>query len=222
MASFAPIRGTRTEITATPVVDGQFLVETDQSGNNKIYLDVGTGSSGNRRVVGGGSGLLPQLIIKAPSGTTINDIVVTGSGGSTLPVTLVSGTTFECIGDNFGTYNIAIGSNNTDVDIKCNNLYTIELKIVSSNPVWTINGDIFYWHKETIVPSSSQKIFTITDSMFKTTSMLLLMGENLKTGEEGTPVKYKSAKITSNGTLTIEFPNAPTNNIPMSIGVLNI
>lgn len=220
MASFAPIRGTRTQITATPIVDGQFLIETDQSGNNKIYLDIGTGSSGNRRVVGGGSGLLPQLIIKTPSGTTVNDVTVTGSGGSTLPVTLISGTTFECTGDNFGTYNIAIGSNNTDVDIKCNNVYTIELKIVSSNPVWTISGGVFYWHKETLIHASAQTTYTITDSMFKTTSIVLLMGD--KNDNSGEPVKYKSAKITTNGTLTLEFPTALTNDIFVAIGILDV
>ena len=49
MASFAPIRGTRAQINATPIVDGQFLVETDQGNENKIYLDNGT----TRYAVGG-------------------------------------------------------------------------------------------------------------------------------------------------------------------------
>lgn len=39
MASFAPIRGTQAQINATPMVDGQFLIETDQRNQNKIYID---------------------------------------------------------------------------------------------------------------------------------------------------------------------------------------
>ena len=50
MASFAPIRGTRNEILNTPIVDGQFLLETDQGANNKIYTD-----NGNTRVPVGGN-----------------------------------------------------------------------------------------------------------------------------------------------------------------------
>lgn len=53
MASFAPIRGTRSEINATNIVDGQFLIETDSEDPNnerRIYFDVGT----DRVVVGGG------------------------------------------------------------------------------------------------------------------------------------------------------------------------
>lgn len=44
MSSFAPIRGTRTVINSTPIVDGQFLIETDQTDTtgNKIYLDNGS------------------------------------------------------------------------------------------------------------------------------------------------------------------------------------
>ena len=53
MASFAPIRGTRSQIDATNIVDGQFLIETDSQDPNserRIYFDVGT----DRVVVGGG------------------------------------------------------------------------------------------------------------------------------------------------------------------------
>lgn len=44
MSSFAPIRGTRAVINSTPIVDGQFLIETDQTNTtgNKIYLDNGS------------------------------------------------------------------------------------------------------------------------------------------------------------------------------------
>lgn len=49
MASFAPIRGTATDVGNTPIVDGQFLVETDQGANNRIFLDNGS----SRIIVGG-------------------------------------------------------------------------------------------------------------------------------------------------------------------------
>lgn len=42
MASFAPVRGTRTQINATSIIDGQFLLETDQGDNSRILLDVGS------------------------------------------------------------------------------------------------------------------------------------------------------------------------------------
>ena len=51
MASFAPIRDTRTNIQNTPIVDGQLLFETDMGASNRIYIDVGS-----TRVQIGGSG----------------------------------------------------------------------------------------------------------------------------------------------------------------------
>lgn len=51
MASFAPIRDTRTNIENTPIVDGQILFETDMGSANKIYID-----NGSTRVQIGGSG----------------------------------------------------------------------------------------------------------------------------------------------------------------------
>ena len=67
MASFAPIKGTRTQIGSTPIIEGQFLVETDQNQNNRIYLDKGTGS-GERVVVGGNANYI-DLISSVISGT---------------------------------------------------------------------------------------------------------------------------------------------------------
>ena len=51
MASFAPIKGTRAEINATPIVEGQFLLETDYGNESKIYLDV---DNSTRIIIGGG------------------------------------------------------------------------------------------------------------------------------------------------------------------------
>jgi hypothetical protein len=61
MASFAPIRGSRSQIIATPTIDGQILFETDQGSDGKIYIDVGTGSGGSRIPIGGGSSALSSL-----------------------------------------------------------------------------------------------------------------------------------------------------------------
>ena len=57
MASFSPRSGTKDEINATPIVDGQFLLETDQGNDGKIYYD-----NGNVRIpIGGGISVLSNL-----------------------------------------------------------------------------------------------------------------------------------------------------------------
>ena len=42
MKKILPIRGNRTEINNTPIVDGQLLFEIDSDGQNHIYMDNGT------------------------------------------------------------------------------------------------------------------------------------------------------------------------------------
>ena len=60
MSSFAPIRGTRAQLSptvtplVTPIIDGQFLIETDQGDESKIYADIDNGGTPQRIVVGGG------------------------------------------------------------------------------------------------------------------------------------------------------------------------
>ena len=65
MASFAPIRGTKAEIENTPLIDGQFLIETDQGNQNKIYVDSYDGSTppALTRTMAGGGGhqILPPM-----------------------------------------------------------------------------------------------------------------------------------------------------------------
>lgn len=58
MASFSPVRGTRSQIQSTAITDGQLLFETDQGNDGKIYLDIGTTS---RITIGGGSSALSSL-----------------------------------------------------------------------------------------------------------------------------------------------------------------
>lgn len=209
MASFSPIRGTRAQISATPIVDGQFLVETDSSGNNKIYID----NSTDRRVVGGGSGLLPHVTIIAPSGTTVSDITVTGTGGSTIIVTPVSGSTFEFTADNFGDYVVTIGSNSQTLEIDCVNEYTIEYN--STSNVWTIikkvdSNEIIHWVSGSV---SNLNSLTLSDSRItKTTKIACILGDN------GTaqPVKYSAVSV-ANGLITITFPKATTALIDVGI-----
>ena len=69
MASFAPIRGTRDEINATPMVDGQFLIETDQGDQNKTYIDAFNDLNVLTRTMCGGGG---HEILPNPKGTGVN------------------------------------------------------------------------------------------------------------------------------------------------------
>ena len=212
MASFSPIRGTRAQISATPIVDGQFLIETDSSGNNKIYID----NSTDRRVVGGGSGLLPHVTIIAPSGTTVSDITVTGTGGSTIIVTPVSGSTFEFTADNFGDYIVTIGSNSQTLEIDCVNEYTIEYN--STSNVWTIikkvdSNEIIQWISDSVSDATSK---TLSDSRITTTTKIAcILGDNGTT----TPVKYSAVSV-GNGYVTITFPVATTATI--DVGFSNV
>lgn len=212
MASFSPIRGTRAQISATPIVDGQFLVETDSSGNNKIYID----NSTDRRVVGGGSGLLPHVTIIAPSGTTVSDITVTGTGGSTIIVTPVSGSTFEFTADNFGDYVVTIGSNSQTLEIDCVNEYTIEYN--STSNVWTIikkvdSNEIIHWVSGNV---SNAMSLPLNDSRITTTTKIAcILGDNGTT----TPVKYSTVSV-GNGSVTITFPEATTATI--DVGFSNV
>ncbi len=75
MASFAPIRGSRTDISNTSIVDGQFLVETDTSAqqDNRIYLDVGS----NRIIVGGNAN---YIFVNADQGLVVGNATTEEQG----------------------------------------------------------------------------------------------------------------------------------------------
>ena len=63
MASFTPVRGTRNEINAVSMVDGQFLYETDQGDGNRIYADIIDSNGDPKRVqVGGERGDQNRLV----------------------------------------------------------------------------------------------------------------------------------------------------------------
>lgn len=145
MASFAPIRGTRAQIGTTPIVDGQFLVETNQGANNRIYLDTGS----TRSVVGGGTGLLPHLTtglnptISPPDGYTLSITVTNPDGTSTTPLNMLSDNIGECNLNGFGTYIINIKSNPSGwIDVS----FALDVNIVSDYTVmyntnaWQVMG----------------------------------------------------------------------------------
>ena len=67
MASFAPIKGTKQEIENTPMVDGQFLIETDQGDQNKTYIDSYNSLNVLTRTMCGGGG---HQILPDPKNTT--------------------------------------------------------------------------------------------------------------------------------------------------------
>lgn len=82
MASFAPIRGTQQEINATPRVDGQFLVETDQGNLNKIYIDTynsGTATVERTMAGGGGHAMTPDPNASLSDATIVSSINAIGA-----------------------------------------------------------------------------------------------------------------------------------------------
>lgn len=101
MASFAPIRGTRTQIRNTPIVDGQFLVETDQGVDNMIYIDEGS----TRTMVGGNTvtGVLPELYIYSETGSTVT---VEDSGGNLIPLSQIGTDHWICQVPDYGVYTV--------------------------------------------------------------------------------------------------------------------
>lgn len=62
MPSVAFVKGTKTEIENTPMIDGQILIETDQGDLNKIYTDTNVGGTLKRTLAGGGG----HLILPSP------------------------------------------------------------------------------------------------------------------------------------------------------------
>lgn len=87
MASFAPIRGTRSQINNTPLVDGQFLVETDQGDQNKTYIDAYDSSTPPvlRRTMCGGGGheIIPTIDSSSANYPPTPEKVVTAVQGAT-------------------------------------------------------------------------------------------------------------------------------------------
>ena len=89
MASFAPIRGTRAQLTpttvppVTPIVDGQFLIETDQGNESKIYTDIDDGGTLKRIVVGGGGhDMIPIVDTSVTPNVTDMEVMETLTDGN--------------------------------------------------------------------------------------------------------------------------------------------
>ena len=80
MASVSMVKGTKAQIAATPRIDGQILIETDQGDLNKIYTDTDVSGTVERTLAGGGG----HLIEPNPTGTPAptEDTVVNAVNGA--------------------------------------------------------------------------------------------------------------------------------------------
>lgn len=204
MATFVPIRGTQAQINATPIVDGQMLIETDQGNFNKIYLDVNT----TRYQVGGHSGGTGSTLVVTTSEPTLY--------GKSVSV-VIDGTTYT------GTFN-ASGTVVIDSIVKVGNatvtstdgtdtatnyvampyygLYTIALSFFSATVTVTF-------------PHSLGAVCTLSDgtaTLVATTSPMNFVVGNAGTWEATVTLdgidKTDSVQITADGqtkSMTIEY-----------------
>ncbi len=148
MASFAPIRGTRTQINNTPIVDGQFLVETDQGIENKIYMDEGS----TRTIVGGNtvSGVLPELYIYSETGSIVT---VEDEGGTLIPTSQIGTDHWICSVPDYGVYTVySVLSGDT----------TTQSVNVTDCMIYTIDDSHFHCNIEVTYPSGVGAICTIS------------------------------------------------------------
>lgn len=99
MASFAPIRGSRADIGSTPIVDGQFLVETDTSTpqDNRIYLDI---DSTHRVIIGGNANYIfvdaNEGVVTGNATTQTNGTTVTFTNNYITNASVINLFTEEC------------------------------------------------------------------------------------------------------------------------------
>lgn len=141
MASFAPVVGTKTEIQNTPIVNGQFLMETDQGNSNKCYVD-----HDNTRSAVGGSDISE---VTAPTTGTASQ---TTFARQTLTVNNSIHT--EINGTKYMEYSQALSTSvNTD--------YTFLNVAITTNSVIEVFVDIFGINPINIsVPQNGQCIVT--------------------------------------------------------------
>jgi hypothetical protein len=213
MASFAPIRGTRAQIATTPIVDGQFLVETNQGVNNRIYLDTGS----TRSVVGGGTGLLPHLTMEfvdeSPYGYTLENItVINPDGTSTTPTTQISTNVYECNVNSYGVYIINFYYNDGQYTTVVSKAVTIndagEYNItyiytaVSGGSRWIIDGGTDDW-SEVIIQNNGTMTFTNLDP-YLGYKIYFVSGDNQIS--DIPIIKYTNInKTISNGIMTLTY-----------------
>lgn len=204
MATFVPIRGTQAQILATPIVDGQMLIETDQGNFNKIYLDVNT----TRSQVGGHSGGTGSTLVVTTTESTLY--------GKTVSV-VIDGTTYTGTFNSSGTVVIdsiikvgnATVTSTDGVDTATNyvsmpyyGLYTIALSFFSATVTVTF-------------PHSLGAVCTLSDgtaTLVATTSPMNFIVGNVGTWEATVTLdgidKTDSVQITADGqtkSMTIEY-----------------
>lgn len=217
MASFAPIRGTRTQIATTPIVDGQFLIETNQGANNRIYLDTGS----TRSVVGGGTGKLPHLKIMVTGAyTTLTTYIVTVTnpdGTSTTPVTYTDTNIAECDVNGFGTY--IINMEIVLVNSINGNTYTvskviaIDVNSVSEGVVNYVYIDSFHGYDSFIIDGLTDnwsEVVTQNNGTVTFTGLNPYLGYKLyflsnDTGNLSIPKWTNINKTISNGRMTLTY-----------------
>lgn len=93
MASVSMVKGTKAQIAATPRIDGQILIETDQGDLNKIYTDTDVSGTVERTLAGGGGHLIQpdpngtpapteNTVVKAVNNATSNSEVINSLYGT--------------------------------------------------------------------------------------------------------------------------------------------
>ena len=144
------VRGTRTEIENTPILDGQLLFETDQGLNNKIYAD-----NGLQRIQIGGS---PdsELLKEVVKNTTVNLVPYPYENKTE---TTINGITFTINDDLSITLNgtatenasFALTPKAVNGGLPCSGILSIGGSVNGSDSTFYISGD--YIKNNTVVES---------------------------------------------------------------------
>lgn len=165
MASFAPIRGTKAQINNTPIVDGQFLIETDQDDLNKIYLD-----NGSVRIYVGGKTIQKSHIIMDFGDTLAypaSFLFLRKPNGQYVTFTEYGNNKYHCYVEDFGTYDFRIGDSATTpifatlFDVNCIDEYTIKVLFDYDSNGLVVETSNVHWYKPTFTPSDTFIAFQV-------------------------------------------------------------
>lgn len=124
MATFTPIRGSQAEINDTPIVDGQFFIETDQTINN-LYID-----NNNTRIT---LGLFDWTMLVKPFSIIGNRLIVENDtlNADNQNWNIISNKPFENIGSGLSVSNNVLNFN------------SVTWSIINNKPFITINNNTF-------------------------------------------------------------------------------
>ena len=139
MSSFAVMRSPRAEINDTPIVDGQFFIETDQTVNN-LYND-----NGNNRVILGRYDW--TKLIEKPF-ETLGDRLTVLNGSLNADIqswNIIANKPFEDIGSGLTVINNVLSADNVEWDIIKNKPFsTIGNRLTVIDNI--LNADIQSWN----------------------------------------------------------------------------